>query len=115
MDIPIHIHTISVGLPILHFIGAQVEVLNWGARQKIPGQNIPCQFLAIMPFLTPWMFGCFVLNSLNCDVFLSLNVAIILANIEVTHEMQQYASFHLSLPRLSEYPFRGFKYVKKAV
>ena len=49
---------------------------------------------------------------LNYDVFLSLKVVLILANIADPDEMQHYAAFHLGLQSLQKYPFRGFPYTK---
>ena len=49
---------------------------------------------------------------LNYDVFLSLMVALILANSADSDELQHYAAFHLGLHCLPKYPFRGFQYTK---
>ena len=51
-------------------------------------------------------------NVLNCDVFLSLKIALNLANIEDPDEMQHYAAFHLGLHCFPKYPYSIFQYTK---
>ena len=46
------------------------------------------------------------------DVCLSLEFVLILADSADPDEMQHYAAFHLGLPCLPKYPFRGFQYTK---
>ena len=46
------------------------------------------------------------------DVFLFLNVVLILANSADPYEMQHYAAFHQGLYCLPKYLFRGFLYIK---
>ena len=48
------------------------------------------------------------------DVFLSLNVVLILKLVNGVDpdEMQQYAAFHLDLHCLQKYPFKGFQYTE---
>ena len=48
------------------------------------------------------------------NVFLSLNVVLILANSADPDEMQHYAAFLLGLHFLPKYRFRGFQYAKPA-
>ena len=45
---------------------------------------------------------------LNNDVFLSLNVVLILLNSADPHEIQLYAAFHMGLHCLPKYSYRGF-------
>ena len=52
------------------------------------------------------------LNFLNYNVLLSLRVVLILANSADPDEMQLYAAFHLGIPCLLNYPFRGFQNTK---
>ena len=49
---------------------------------------------------------------LNYDVFLSINVVLILANSYNPDEMPHYAAFHLGLHCLPKYLFRGFPSAK---
>ena len=49
---------------------------------------------------------------LNYDVFLSLKVALILANSANSDEMQHYAAFHPGHHCLPKYMFSGFQYTK---
>ena len=69
MDFPIHIDSISIGLPIVYF--------------RVHRQNF-----------------------LN-QIFLPLNVILVLANCAVPDEMQQYAAFHLGL-----HCFQALKYLE---
>ena len=46
---------------------------------------------------------------INCDVFLSLNVLVILANSAEPDDMQHYAAFHLGIHSLPNYLFQYAK------
>ena len=50
---------------------------------------------------------------LNYDVFLFLNVVLILSNSADPDEMQHNAAFHFGLHYLPKHPFRGFQYVQR--
>ena len=87
MDFPIHIDTISMGLPILYFKGSQVEISNYDVRGT--GRNFQLCCISVPE-------GCFNLFS----------------NSAGPGEMQHNAAFHLGLHSLQEYLFRGFQYTK---
>ena len=51
-------------------------------------------------------------QGISYDVFLSLNVVLILANSEDPDKMQHYAAFHLGPYCLPKYSYRGFPVYK---
>ena len=52
------------------------------------------------------------LENSKYDVFLTLEIILIIANSGDPDEMQHCAAFHLGLHCLPKYPFRGLQYTK---
>ena len=52
---------------------------------------------------------------LNCDVFQSLKIILILAKSADPDEILHYVAFHLDIHCLLKYPFRGFQYTMGTV
>ena len=86
MDFPIHIDTISMGLPIVYFKGSQVKVSNYDVllSLKVVLFNLSKQWR------TRWKA----------------------AWCADPDEMQHYAAFHLGLHCLPKYPFKVFQQTK---